>query len=765
MKRLLILISLGLIYFVTAKGQTIGPDVYNVVWNEPGKDYRSSMPIGNGDIGMNLWTEENGDIVFLIGKTDAWTENGQLVKLGRVRVKLSPSPFAKGSTFKQTLSPLSGEILISGGSSTLRVWVDANAPVIHLELNDGQLVSLQAGVELWRTTKRITRQKGVELDGRGVLRELNNIPGGEVMIDPDTVLEAHDNQIIWLHHNSRTTYPLVFTNQHLESLLSKYPDPLMKRNFGIIMKGKGLKSTDNKTLQSVKPQNNIRLDLYALTSQGEINEWQKEITKVITKVDRVDIEKARQAHYKWWGQFWNRSWIKVTGDDNAEKVTQGYAMQRWMCSASGRGAMPIKYNGSIFTVGQEPASGTPYDPAKGQYDPDFRAWGGNLWFQNQRLLYWPMIAAGDTDLIMPFINMYAKALPLARERTKLYFNHDGASFPETIYFWGLPNNNDFGWGNKDNVILNTWIRHYVTGGLELSAMMLDFYEQTQDTKFFKNKLLPLISEVTTYYDQHWKRVNGKISMTPAQAIETRQQAINPAPDIAGLLYVLPRLLSLSNTLTTPAQRKMWNQTLADLPPLPKGRTDSLGKHPQLIEDMSTSGKEILLAAEKFSKTGNSENPELYAVFPFRLFGVNLPELDLAKNTFNAKRFKSSTCWGQDGIQAACLGMTDKAKSEVIANFTTYGGEKFKWFWARGHDSEPDMDNGGAGQIILQNMLLQTRGDKILLFPAWPKEWNVDFKLHAPKNTVIEGVFKNGKVEYMKVTPESRQKDIVNMFGK
>ena len=152
--------------------------------------------------------------------------------------------------------------------------------------------------------------------------------------------------------------------------------------------------------------------MYALTSQGEINEWQKEITKVITKVDRVDIEKARQAHYKWWGQFWNRSWIKVTGDDNAEKVTQGYAMQRWMCSASGRGAMPIKYNGSIFTVGQEPASGTPYDPAKGQYDPDFRAWGGNLWFQNQRLLYWPMIAAGDTDLIMPFINMYAKALPL-----------------------------------------------------------------------------------------------------------------------------------------------------------------------------------------------------------------------------------------------------------------------------------------------------------------------------------------------------------------
>jgi hypothetical protein len=35
-------------------------------------------------------------------------------------------------------------------------------------------------------------------------------------------------------------------------------------------------------------------------------------------------------------------------------------------------------------------------------------------------------------------------------------------------------------------------------------------------------------------------------------------------------------------------------------------------------------------------------------------------------------------------------------------------------------------------IGLQEMLLQTNGDSLLLFPAWPKEWDVTFKLHAPK---------------------------------
>jgi hypothetical protein len=61
---------------------------------------------------------------------------------------------------------------------------------------------------------------------------------------------------------------------------------------------------------------------------------------------------------------------------------------------------------------------------------------------------------------------------------------------------------------------------------------------------------------------------------------------------------------------------------------------------------------------------------------------------------------------------------------------------------------------------LQNMLIQTEGNKILLFPAWPASWNVDFKVHAPKNTTVEGRFRNGKIEELNVFPESRRKDII-----
>ena len=56
--------------------------------------------------------------------------------------------------------------------------------------------------------------------------------------------------------------------------------------------------------------------------------------------------------------------------------------------------------------------------------------------------------------------------------------------------------------------------------------------------------------------------------------------------------------------------------------------------------------------------------------------------------------------------------------------------------------------------------MQTNGDRILLFPAWPKEWNVHFKLHAPGQTVVEAELKEGKVVKLQVTPEERKKDVV-----
>jgi len=63
-------------------------------------------------------------------------------------------------------------------------------------------------------------------------------------------------------------------------------------------------------------------------------------------------------------------------------------------------------------------------------------------------------------------------------------------------------------------------------------------------------------------------------------------------------------------------------------------------------------------------------------------------------------------------------------------------------------------------IALQRMLLQCEDDQIHLLPAWPSDWNVEYKLHAPKQTIVEGIYRNNQFESLTITPGHRQKDII-----
>ena len=67
-------------------------------------------------------------------------------------------------------------------------------------------------------------------------------------------------------------------------------------------------------------------------------------------------------------------------------------------------------------------------------------------------------------------------------------------------------------------------------------------------------------------------------------------------------------------------------------------------------------------------------------------------------------------------------------------------------------------------IGMQEMLMQTHGGKIRLMPAWPTEWDVDFKLHAPGRTIVEGRVHTGSVTDLAITPETRRSDLLHKSG-
>ena len=296
-----------------------------------------------------------------------------------------------------------------------------------------------------------------------------------------------------------------------------------------------------------------------------------------------------------------------------------------------------------------------------------------------------------------------------------------------------------------------WNDHYFTDVLDLGMMMLDYAEYTGDTQFLKDTAIPMITDGLTFFNEHfYLGPDGKMLLDPDNAIEMYWKAKDPAPDIAGLRAILPRMIALPDSLVDAKTRDGWKKMLAIVPELPRG---------------TKNGKEVLLpyAGPQTMQARNGENPELYAIYPFRLYGLGKPDLDLALRTFYARRCPQEGCWSQDPEQSAMLGQTQIVSEDVHFNLTrTDPHLKFWAFWAPGHDYDPDEDNGGNGEYGLELMLLQPFVGKLMVFPAWPKDWNVDFKLNAPNHTTVQGSFRDGKTVGIEVDPPARQADVIDM---
>jgi hypothetical protein len=708
------------------------------------------MPIGNGDIGANVWVEPSGDLLLLLSKSDAWDEVSRLCKLGQLRIKL---PSVTG--FRQELRLADGEIRITAGGVMTRVWIDANQPVVNVEMEGPQPFTTSVAHETWRTQEKTLT--GGEI--RAVWGQMNS--PDPLIISPDTVLDGQNNQIVFFHRNPTSVWEKNLRNQGLDALVIPENDPLLHRTFGALVRGPNLIQDGNNKLTAAKPATGFSIQVHALTARTPTAEdWVKQVTAQAETTGRTPLAAARAAHAKWWQEFWNRSWISASdngkpvleggGKSAAQTVTQGYTLQRWVNACAGRGAYPIKFNGSLFTVE------TLKNPVQSycghcQFDADFREWGNPYWVQNTRLIYWTMPAAGDFDLMKPFFKMYLDALPLRKHLTRLAFNHDGALFPETMEFWGGAPDSDFGRpGDESRKDLppgqtrHGYMQYYPQGALEILAIMHSYYEFTGDTAFRDSTLLPFGKEVIDYYRLHWPLTpEGKHRFTGLTSLEQATETTNPAPDIAALHAILPKLAACTPDAR---QRTIWTNMLAALPPLPRKENN---------------GKQVLNLAEITpARVAGFEKPELYAVFPYRLFGLGRPELDLALETWNQRGNKRSGGWQQDAIQAAMLGLTDEAKTYVTQNYEQIApGFRFPAMWGPNYDWIPDQDHGCVPMTAMQSMLLQPVGDQLLLLPAWPKEWDVNFKLHAPQNTTIECEMKNGSVTKLIVTPESRRKDV------
>lgn len=700
---------------------------YSVCWDAPSENAAGSMPIGNGEVGANVWMEKNGNLLFYLSRTDAWAENSALYKLGKLRVSLYPFTIDSETSFKQFLNLEKGTIEFEIQKGTEKVelsfFVDNESPIVYLQGKSTYPLQVNVSSEIWRTQVRLVPEKERHF-------ALEKCPYDSLCMEyPDKVIDIA-NKLMVCHRNEYSIYPFTMQHQGLQ-ITSESKDPFLNRTMGYSVSGTDFSKIAPTILTSDKKMNNFTLKIVAYTEQtNTLENWVEKVETIEQQAPSFDI--ALQRTSSWWKKYWDKSYIIVHTPDQitGDQITQAYILQNWMTACAGRGNYPIKFNGSIFTVDPK------YTDSSKDYNPDYRLWGPDYWWQNTRLIYHPMLKTGDFEMMKVLFQHYKTILPMLKQNAKVLWNVEGAVNPETATIFGATVNHDYGWTPRDRkqeVLENPYVRYYWSSGLEISGLMCDYYQYTQDTSFAKEVLVPFAKEILNFYINFFPRdEQGKIQITPTHSLETYWENVkNDLPNVAGLHYVLKGLLSLPKETYSLVEREKWITLQQVLPDIPQ---------------KVCNGKNVFSPAEIYGEgRTNVENPELYVVYPFSLCNIATKNLQIGIDTYKNRIIKNTNGWTQDGQQAARLGLTDEAKSNLFAKLKNKNpNHRFPVMWGPNYDWTPDQDHGSNLLMTLQEMVMQSYGDVVHLLPAFPKNWDVSFKLYTPKNNSITGEYKNGK---------------------
>jgi hypothetical protein len=739
----------------------------NVVWESPSRDSLDSMPLsGRLGAGANVWVQD-GSIWLYLAHNGAYDEQGRLLKLGCLRITPAGVSLGSGTGFCQTLDLASGSIVVRQDDLEVLLWFAGETLII--ESKSGKAFPLDVAFGTWRDQPR----KGIRQD----------MMGGRGDYTQDHV-NAETQGCTWFHRNADYSVDVVTMAKGQGIVADAVHDVTTKRVFGGAMAVDGGVSkpeesqvawqfwegkawtgrTQSRTSHVIAVRLGAALD-------ADPQHWQNEASSMLSPSAR---QAAKADELRRWTEFWSRSHVIVNPgakpDDPGWQIGLNYQLFRYMLACNRDGELPLLFNGGIFTTdnnGRIKGNNNDELPTfEGKpVTPDFRRWMGcHFMSQNQRWLGWPALAGGDADLLAPSLAFYRNRSATAAARAKIN-GAEGVVYPEPLDIWGLccvaP--------RPDGLCGAQHLTYHFSMMLEHAWMALQAHDAIGISL---EQDLPWIEGTVLFYDSFYraqakKRTgkelgdDGKLVIYPGNGLEYAGGATNPVEVVCGLKRITAGLLALADLPAS--SRGRFQRIQSTLPELPVGKRR---------------GRPSLLPAQSWESDYNKWEPiEMYAFWPYRLVGITRPEtLQLARDTWEtvpadrARLCKQDYSWMANVANMAALAWPEEAKKRAVYKMANNSAPqaRFPAFFGPGHDWLPDHNWGGSGMTGVQEMLLAPEpgpNGKLHLFPAWPAEWDVDFKLRVPGPATVEAVLRGGKLESLKVTPESRAKDVVNWLGR
>ena len=733
----------------------------DLIYNKPPKRSQDGQPVGNGRMGSLVWTNPQA-LGFQINRVDVFSINADTRTFDG-----TPRDYCGGSglvdidfqsneavftdeNFNQHLSCYDGTVETAGKGIKTKTFVWNDEDVMAVKVIDSRIFQTPTVVNL-RALRPLIVQRGKH---KAISKM--EIIGDKIVLTQ----EFTENQYF-----CKSAVAIAIPDNKTRAWISKDTE----------LKLSTITGTRNYTV--------------FISSAATFDRNTDVVAKAISQLDHAKskgYDKMLASNKEWWNSFWEQSYIQLhSTDGEADYVAKNYAYYLYLMGSASRGEYMVKFNGMLWNT-----------------DGDTRAWGGSYWGANQSCLYNALLTANKFELINPMFKMYSRMYDACALSARQQWGSKGIYIAETIGFEGdhaMPDSiaseirelllvnkpwdqrsqayKDYAGGR--NRWLSRWnngigkdafgpVTHIFSRGAKLAYLYWMNYEFTQDKVWLEKSAYPMVKGIAEFYRNFpnlQKAADGKYHIYHVNDNEPIWDGHNTVEEISSMMGILPVAIKASEILNVDADlRPLWKELLQNLSPLPMSN-----EFPELKGKPVTFVKSLLPVQEGGEA---SALPDLNTmpIWCFDLATLESKEkemMKIANNTFD--------CYFPNGINdktiagtltmlpivGAMLGRSDAVKYLIPNQMKALTKPVF--------ENRMDCMEGvqamtaerlGRSSEALQNALCQSIPSKpgeptiIRVFPAWPKEWDVQFKLLCRGNFLVSSSSQNGEIQYVGLKSQS-----------
>ncbi len=499
------------------------------------------------------------------------------------------------------------------------------------------------------------------------------------------------------------------------------------------------------------------------------------------------------SNMKWWNTFWEKSYVRLHSDDGeADFITDNYNYFMYVMASSSLGSFPPKFNGMIWTTGG-----------------DARKWGNNYWGANQGCMYNGLLPANRPELMEPMFRMYSAMFPSLEVAASQQWGSKGIYIPETVAFDGLPElpeniaeemqdlylvrkpwsekskefdeyastkspfQSRWNWKQDKGWVEGKWtftdkgaqtfghVSHIFSRGAKIAYQYWQRYEFSRDIDWLRSTGYLIIKGVTEFYRNFpniRKEADGKYHIYNVNDNESVRGGHNTVEEISAMMGIFPAAIRASEILGIDTElRTLWKEFIQNLSPLPLGidypDTYKQGSPvtfvrslPPVVQGPGSGRPDANTMPVWFFDLCNpvAENSELVKI-------ANSTYDSYFPNGIN----KNSQVYvlSKLAVTGTMLGRKDAARYLIPNQIRTAEIETMpnRMTLREGYQTTGVQNLGRMADALhyaLMNSSPPGPGEDpvIVLFPAWPDEWDAEFKLLARGNFLVTASFTDGNIK-------------------